>query len=142
MTGIEVDAKAVLTKGKLFTKKRYHLELWVNGQPIGVTVQCRRRNVKKVAKVLVDNAETLLLTSGKYEEVITAAVAAARKLPAKGDKVNLTVTIGKYPVGTQGTVVRLDVNDDANSPENTFPVLFCPDGMPNAEIPLAIGEWK
>lgn len=144
MSGVDITALAFLAqKGRLFPKRSAIIGLMVDDVDTGIRIESApgRKAVKDGSKWVVNNAEALLMQSPRYEEFYERAAIRARKLPSKGDIVKLAVTIGRFPAGTRGTVVRVDVEDKADKPENTYPVMFMPDGMPNAEIPLAIGEW-
>lgn len=145
MNGVDITATAFLAqKGRVFPKRSTIIGLMVDDVDTGIRIESDpgRKAVKTSSKWVVEHAEALLMQSPRFDEFYERAAIRARKLPSKGDKVTLEVTIGRYPVGTKGTVVRVDVEDKATNFENVYPVLFCPDGMPNAEIPLKVGEWS
>lgn len=145
---IDVKATAIVTKGKLFTRPRYTVTLFVDDMSTGIHLHCKKREVTEASQWMVNNTAALLASEGLYEffadraEALLPKVATEQKLPAVGDVVSLTTDLGpKYPVGTKGTVVRIDA-PEGHSPENVYPVIFAPHGTPGVEIPLAHGEWK
>lgn len=147
---VQVLAKAVVTRtGRRFTRDNYTVRLTLNGIDTGLHVHCGRKDRKDASQWLVDNANELLDDAGLLEPFIALfdvndeAPALKAKLLSKGDRVSLTVDLGpKYPEGTKGTIVRVDEDDDSHSPENYYPYLWAPDGVPGVEIPVGRSEVK
>lgn len=142
-----VLAKAIVTRtGRRFTRNNYTVSLTVNGIPTGLHVHCGRKDRKEASAWMVDNTAELLEQAGMLDAFIALAGGESDVTsPAiqKGDKVKLLVELGpKYPVGTKGTIVRVDEEENVKDPENHYPYLFAPDGMPGIEIPLGRGECE
>jgi hypothetical protein len=143
---VQVLAKAEVTRtGRRFTRDNYTVRLTLNGIDTGLHVHCGRKDRKDASLWLVDNANELLDDAGLLDVFVELfegpKSTAGTGLFTQGSKVKLAVELGpKYPVGTTGTIVRVDEDEETDSPENYYPYLFAPDGVPGVEIPVGRSE--
>lgn len=69
MTAITTKAEAKVFKGRLGTRRRYRLCLFVGGIDTGLHWHLKRREVKLQSKLLMDNAAEILEHYGLMEQV-------------------------------------------------------------------------
>lgn len=142
MTAIEAPARVTVTKGRLFTRRRYLAELWIGDIHTGLTWNLTRREAKSYPQLILDNASQLLERHGLMDEMYERYtklqhMRALAAIPVKGSKVRLTEKVSEgLARGTVGTVTHIDERPDAPYP---LTVAFVIDGK-TEEVPVELAE--
>lgn len=146
MTAIQATARAVVTKGHIFQRRRYLMELYIEDIYTGLHWHLTKREANRMAPVALANASALLEHFGAMDSVM-AQVNAARNgapntLPAKGSKVTLKAELGDWKPGTEGTITDVSWEPEI-AMEHQYPLRVAfrhPDDGRTLELPMRLDE--
>lgn len=120
-TPITARANVAIDKGRLFTRNRYQLSLYIEDHYTGLHWHVNRKQAKVMPQLIIDNAARLLEDFGLMDAVHALVADNGPALPAPGTRVKLTEDMGAFLKGHEGTVVHSQW--DANTaPEHQYPV--------------------
>lgn len=139
---ITARANVAISKGRLFTRNRYELALYIEDVYTGLHWHVNRKQAKVMPQTIINNAGRLLEDFGLMEPFHALLASKAVGLPVAGDTIKLAGDLGKVKAGLTGTVTSVAPSEGV-AIENDYPVLakFNIKGD-DVEIALNVSEFE